>query len=174
MGRYRAPKPPSSKYITQEGFNSLRHELDTLWRVTRPKVIQLVSEAAAQGDRSENADYIYGKKQLRQIDSRVHFLRKRLDKITVVDSIPENQDKVYFSAWVKLVNNSGNIHCYRIVGPDEFNVEKSTISLDSPLSQQLIGKSLGDHIQVELPYKTEQYIILEINYTCNPCNEKKE
>ncbi len=174
MGRYRAPRPPSSKYITQEGFNKLREEVDTLWRVTRPKVTQLVSEAAAQGDRSENADYIYGKKQLRQIDSRIHFLRKRLDNIRVVDSIPDNLDKVYFSAWVKLENIKGEIQCYRIVGPDEFDIEKNTISLDSPLSQQLIGKSLGDKIQVQLPHNIEQYIILEINYTCNPCNEKKE
>ena len=102
MGRYRPPRQPGSKYITPEGFKALQEELDHLWKVKRPRVTQAVREAAAQGDRSENAEYIYGKKQLREIDSRVRFLRGRLDKITVVDTIPSNPEQVFFGAWIAL------------------------------------------------------------------------
>ena len=122
MGRWRPPGPKSSKYITPEGERKLTEELEYLWKVERPQVTARVAEAAAQGDRSENAEYIYGKKRLREIDSRVRFLRKRLDGITVANSIPDDQDKVYFGAFVTLEDEEGKEVEYRIVGPDEFNV----------------------------------------------------
>src|SRR5215510_12153548 len=119
MGRYRAPRPESSKYITPEGAATLRRELDELWRVKRPAVTKAVSEAAAQGDRSENAEYIYGKKQLAEIDRRVRFLRKRLTGIRVVDTTPSDTSKVYFGAWFELCGDDGETAEYRLVGPDE-------------------------------------------------------
>ena len=118
MTRYRRPQPPGSKYITPEGARRLRAELDDLWRVQRPQVTRAVSEAAAQGDRSENAEYIYGKKQLREIDRRVRFLRKRLDGIVVVDRPPDDPDRIFFGAWVQLVDDGGAERELRIVGPD--------------------------------------------------------
>src|SRR5215831_18585721 len=119
MGRFRRPEPAGSKYITPEGARRLKKELDELWRVERPRVTQAVSEAAAQGDRSENAEYTYGKRRLREIDRRVRFLRKRLDGMTVVDKPPSDPRRVFFGAWVKLEDESGTEIEYRIVGPDE-------------------------------------------------------
>ena len=123
MSRYRPPRKPGSFYITPEGHSSLKEELDDLWRTQRPQVTQAVSEAAAQGDRSENAEYIYGKKMLRQIDSRVRFLRMRLDQLTIVSTLPENTMCVYFGAWVTVEDEEGNETTWRIVGPDEFDLK---------------------------------------------------
>src|SRR5690606_19310893 len=122
-----------SQYITPEGAKRLRDELEHLWRVERPQVTQAVSEAAAQGDRSENAEYTYGKRRLREIDRRVRFLRKRLEGMVVVDRPPSDTSRVYFGAWVTLETESGTQECYRIVGPDEFDHEPGYISMDSPL-----------------------------------------
>lgn len=122
-----------SKYITPEGERQLTEELQYLWKVERPQVTARVAEAAAQGDRSENAEYIYGKKRLYQIDGRIRFLSKRLDGITVVNYIPDDQDKVYFGAFVTLEDEEGEEVEYRIVGPDEFNVVDGKLSMDSPL-----------------------------------------
>jgi len=174
MGRYRAPQPPSSKYITPAGFDSLNKELDILWKVTRPEVTRIVSAAAAQGDRSENADYIYGKRRLREIDSRIHFLRKRLDHIVVVNSAPSNLDRIYFAAWIELKKSDDVIQRYRIVGPDEYDLKQNLISLDSPLAKALIGKAVGDRIVITLPNGKEEYQILKISYTDNLDNECKE
>ena len=135
MGRYRPPRKPSSKYITPQGKAKIEEELRFLWKEKRPQITRSVSEAAAQGDRSENAEYIYGKKQLREIDSRVRFLSKRLDDMVVVDRIPDDDKKVFFGAWVELEDEAGNIKQYRIVGPDEFDVKKGLISMDSPLAR---------------------------------------
>src|SRR5579863_1980872 len=121
MGRFRAPAPAASKYITLEGERRLREELEELWRNERPKVTQAVAEAAAQGDRSENAEYTYGKRRLREIDRRVRFLRKRLDGMVVVDQPPADRNKVFFGAWVSLESEQGEESRYRIVGPDEFD-----------------------------------------------------
>src|SRR5215467_14191223 len=107
MGRYRPPQATGSKYITPQGARRLREELETLWRVERPRVTQAVAEAAAQGDRSENAEYTYGKRRLREIDRRVRFLRKRLDGMTVVDKPPTDRGRVYFGAWVTLEDEDG-------------------------------------------------------------------
>src|ERR1700744_3946890 len=135
MGRYRAPPIPGSQFIPPEGAARLRAELDQLWRIERPRVTQAVSEAAAQGDRSENAEYTYGKRRLREIDRRVRFLRKRLDGMVVVDQPPTDRNKVYFGAWVTVESNDGSQSRYRVVGPDEFDREPGYISMDSPLGR---------------------------------------
>lgn len=164
MGRYRPPPPPRSNYITAAGKSKLQEELDYLWRVKRPKVTRAVTEAAAQGDRSENAEYIYGKKQLREIDSRVRFLQKRLDVVTVVDAVPEDTDCVYFGAWVTLRDEAGEENEYRIVGPDEFDHVPGYISMDAPLAKALLKKRLHDEISVSLPSGTRVYCIINIRY----------
>jgi transcription elongation factor GreB len=164
MGRNRLPRPKSAAYITPEGAKRLREELDHLWRVKRPQVTQAVSEAAAQGDRSENAEYIYGKKQLREIDWRIRFLQKRLDELVVVDRQPDDANRVFFGAWVRLENETGKVVEYRIVGPDEFDLEKGLISIDSPLARALLKKSVDDEVTVDLPKGRTVYSILEIHY----------
>src|SRR5512140_3760400 len=137
-----------SNYITPEGAKRLRDELDWLWKEERPRVTQAVSEAAAQGDRSENADYIYGKRRLREIDRRVRHLTLRLDAVTVVSAPPTSTDRVFFGAWVLLENEAGDEVEYRIVGPDEFDVSKGHISMDSPMGRGLMGKRAGDEVAV--------------------------
>jgi len=164
MGRYRPPRPPSSKYITPEGKAKLEQELDYLWHKKRPAVTRALSAAAAEGDRSENAEYIYRKKQLREIDSRVRFLRKRLEDMVVVDSIPDDIRRVYFGAWVTLESEAGQECCYRIVGPDEIDPEKNLISMDSPLSKALMGKAIDADIEVETPNGTMVYYIIDVAY----------
>jgi len=164
MGRYRAPQAPGSKYITADGARRLKAELDELWRVERPRVTQAVSEAAAQGDRSENADYTYGKRRLREIDRRVRFLRKRLDGMVVVDQPPTDPKRVFFGAWVVLEAEDGAESRYRVVGPDEFDREPGYISMDSPLGRALLGKKLDDEFTVELPGGAKTFVIVEVQY----------
>ncbi len=164
MGRYRPPRKPSSKYITPEGKAAMEEELNFLWKVKRPRVTQSVSEAAAQGDRSENAEYIYGKKQLREIDSRVRFLSKRLDDMVVVERIPEDQKKVFFGAWVELENDEGQKKQYRIVGPDEFDLKQGFISMDSPLAKALLNKREGDDIEVQGPNGVMEHYLNKVQY----------
>jgi len=164
MGRYRPPQKPGSKYITPEGFRCLNDELSDLWKNKRPRVTQAVREAAAQGDRSENAEYIYGKKQLREIDRRVRFLRKRLENITVVDTLPGDTTKIFFGAWVELENEHGEILRYRIVGPDEFDPQRGFISMDSPVAQALMKKSVDDVITVNTPEGNTELCIVAIYY----------
>ena len=168
MGRYRAPQKPSSVYITPQGHKKLADELTYLWRDKRPKVTQAVSEAAAQGDRSENAEYIYGKKQLREIDWRVRFLRKRLDVLVVVDRIPDNTDKIFFGAWVELEDVNGEVCRYRIVGADEFDAGIGWISMDSPLARAIMHKQVDDEVTIELPGGLQTYLITDIRYTAFP------
>jgi transcription elongation factor GreB len=164
MGRFRPPQPPASKYITPDGARRLREELDELWRIERPRVTQAVSEAAAQGDRSENAEYTYGKKRLREIDRRVRFLRKRLDGMTVVDRPPSDPKRVFFGAWVSLENEAGDVVRYRIVGPDEFDMAPGYISMDSPLGRALLRKSLDDEFSLDLPEGRRTFVIVDIEY----------
>ncbi|MCA0891994.1 transcription elongation factor GreB [Microbulbifer agarilyticus] len=168
MGRWRPPRPRGSRYITPEGAARMRAEVKQLWEVERPRVTQAVSDAAKLGDRSENADYIYGKKRLREIDSRVRFLTKRLEEITVVDRIPDDQDKVFFGAWVTLEDEDGKEVRYRIVGPDEFNVKKGLISMDSPVARALLGKRLDDEIEIQQHEVWVTYYITDIEYPENP------
>lgn len=164
MSRYRPPSTPGSKFITPEGHARLSRELDELWRTERPRVTQAVSEAAAQGDRSENAEYTYGKKRLREIDSRVRFLRKRLDGMTVVDQPPSDRERVFFGAWVTLEDEHGTATRYRIVGPDEFDLAPGYVSMDAPLARSLLGKRLDDDITVRTPAGERTVTIVEIDY----------
>ncbi len=165
MSRWRPPVIPSSKYITPEGAQKLNEELQYLWKVERPSVTARVAEAAAQGDRSENAEYIYGKKRLREIDSRIRFLTKRLDDITIVDSVPDDQDRVYFGAYVTLEDEEGVEVEYRIVGPDEFNIDEGKLSMDSPLGKAMLGKEVDDEINISTPKGVKVYFVSKIRYS---------
>jgi len=142
----------------------LREELDQLWRKERPVVAQAVQDAAKNGDRSENGDYIYGKKRLREIDSRVRFLNKRLDEVQVVDQVPSDQSKVYFGAWVTLEDEAGEEQRYRIVGPDEFDLKQNKLSMDSPMARSLLGRRLDDEVVVKSPAGERRLYITEIDY----------
>ncbi|CDG88203.1 transcription elongation factor GreB [Xenorhabdus bovienii] len=153
-----------SNYITREGWHALDQELKYLWKVERPNVTQAVSDAAALGDRSENAEYIYGKKRLREIDRRVRFLSKRLDALQIVDPDPRQEGKVFFGAWVKVENEKAEEHIFRLVGPDEFDPAKKWISIDSPVARALLGKQVDDEITVMTPNGMAIYWILEIGY----------
>jgi transcription elongation factor GreB len=164
MGRYRPPRPESTKVITPEGAAALRRELDELWRVKRPAVTKAVAEAAAQGDRSENAEYIYGKKQLAEIDRRVRYLRKRLTGIRVVDQPPGDMGKAYFGAWFALRGSDGEVREYRLVGPDEFDFAPEYVSVDSPLGRSVLGKALGTTVAVHTPEGQRYYELVRIRY----------
>ncbi len=164
MSRYRPPAPPSSKYITPEGEKSLKEELRYLWKEERPRITQSVSEAAALGDRSENAEYIYGKKRLREIDRRVRYLDKRLEEITVVSSIPDDQSKIFFGAFVKLEDEDGKEYQYRLVGPDEIDPKKGYISIDSPMARALLGKRTQQEVIIHSPAGETAYYILSVDY----------
>jgi len=164
MSRYRPPTTPGSKFITPAGHARLSAELEQLWRIERPQVTQAVSEAAAQGDRSENAEYTYGKKRLREIDSRVRFLRKRLDGMTVVDRPPADPRKVFFGAWVTLEDESGACTRHRIVGPDEFDLAPGYVSMDAPFARSLLGKRLDDEVTIRTPAGERSVLIVAIDY----------
>lgn len=153
-----------SKFITPAGAARLRAELDELWRRERPQVTAAVAAAAAQGDRSENAEYIYGKRRLREIDRRVRFLRLRLAGMTVVERPPGDRERVYFGARVTLADAQGAQRVHRIVGPDEFDMGADYISMDAPLGRALLGRRLGEEIALELARGTEQLTILAIDY----------
>ena len=155
----------TSKYITPEGHARLTAELDDLWRIQRPKVVQAVAEAAALGDRSENAEYIYGKKMLREIDRRVRFLRKRLDGMTVVHQQPADTSRIFFGAWVELEDEEGLDMRLRIVGPDEFDPKRNWVSLDSPMARALLKRCEGDEICVRLPVGMRNYVITAVYYS---------
>jgi transcription elongation factor GreB len=156
--------PEGRRYITPHGRRALAAELERLWRDERPRVTREVAEAAAQGDRSENAEYIYGKKRLREIDRRIEFLTRRLDELTVVPPREDRPDRVYFGAWVVLEDEDGNVSKYQIVGPDEFDVAAGRISMESPLGRALLGRVCGDAIEVRRPKGAIAYVVREILY----------
>lgn len=161
--------PNRSNYITRSGFLALQAELDELWKEERPRVTEAVATAAALGDRSENADYIYGKKRLREIDRRIRFLTKRIDELTVVDAGPrKDADRVYFGAWIELEDEEGATLRYRLVGPDEFDAKAGRISVDSPVGRALMGQSLGANVLVRRPKGETVYTILSIDYSADP------
>ncbi|OLU29036.1 transcription elongation factor GreB [Pseudomonas sp. PA15(2017)] len=164
MSRYRPPRAAGTPLITPQGEARLRAELHELWHVRRPEVTRSVSEAAAQGDRSENAEYTYGKKMLREIDSRVRFLTKRLEKLKVVDTRPSDPDKVYFGAWVSVEDEDGVEARYRIVGPDELDLKLNLISIDSPLARALVGKGLDAEVRVQTPTGDKYWYIVAVDY----------
>jgi transcription elongation factor GreB len=165
MTRFRTSERQGSKYITPEGAQRMRAELEELWRIERPRVTQAVSEAAAQGDRSENAEYTYGKRRLREIDRRVRHLRKRLDGMVVVERPPSDPDRIFFGAWVTVEAEGGERSRHRIVGPDEFDREPGYISMDAPLARALMGKRRDDAVSVELPGKgPSAFTIVDVRY----------
>jgi transcription elongation factor GreB len=158
----------TKRYITPDGAKKLRTELDQLWRVERPRVTQEVSDAAAQGDRSENAEYIYGKRRLREIDRRVRFLSKRLEELTIVSEPPSDHTRVFFGAFVTVEDEDGDEVTYRIVGPDESSADGRSISMESPVAKALLGKRLGDEVTVRVPKGEVEYTIVGISYLPSP------
>ncbi|MFN2309742.1 MAG: transcription elongation factor GreB [Gammaproteobacteria bacterium] len=163
MSRYRPPQPKSSPYITPAGYLQLQTELSALW-TRRAGVTQALTAAAAEGDRSENAEYIYRKKELREIDRRIRYLQKRLPDLKVVEQLPSDRDRVFFGAWVALEDADGVLHRYRIVGPDEFDPQRGWISMDSPLARALFKRGLDEEIRVDTPQGPRTYWITEIRY----------
>ncbi len=154
-------------YITPQGLATLEAEFNHLVKVERPEVVRVVSWAASNGDRSENGDYIYGKRRLRQIDARLRFLLQRIDNAFVVDpALQENSEKVFFGAWVTLYHLENDTeHHYRIVGQDELEPSKGYISWVSPLAKAILGKQIGDNIRVQTPVGEEMYEILAVSYS---------
>ncbi|MEW6715208.1 MAG: transcription elongation factor GreB [Nitrospirota bacterium] len=153
-----------SPYITPAGQQRLSDELSCLWKVKRPQATQAVAEAAAMGDRSENAEYIYGKKRLREIDARIRFLAKRINELIVVDRMPADTSKVFFGAWVEIEDDNGNTYEYRIVGPDESDPDRNYISIDSPMAKALLRKAEGDEVIVNRPNGTSTFVVTSIRY----------
>ena len=164
MGRYRPPMPKGSPYITPEGKAALTEELRYLGETKRPEVTRALSEAAAEGDRSENAEYIYRKKQLREIDRRLRYLIKRLEVLKTVDQKPADLDRVFFGAWVELVNEEDVTVRYRIVGPDEIDTRQGLISIDSPMARAMLKKTAGDEVVVRTPGGEVYYEVTEVRY----------
>ena len=165
MSRWRPPAEKSTALITRAGHARLKTELDELWRVKRPEVVKALAAAAAEGDRSENAEYTYRKKQLGEIDRRVRYLSKRLPDLKVVDTAPSDREAVFFGAQVELENiASGETVNYRIVGPDETDAKRGWISIDAPLARVLLKKRIDDDIEVQLPSGTVRFAIIEVRY----------
>ena len=150
--------------ITRTGYEALRQELDDLWRVERPEVTKKVAWAASLGDRSENADYQYNKKRLREVDRRVRYLRKSLERLKVVDYHPEQQGKVFFGAWVDIANEAGDTLRFRVVGYDEIFGRKDYISIDSPMAKALLKKQVDDEALVQTPDGMTEWYIRAIEY----------
>lgn len=163
MSRYRPPAPKSSPYITRAGFETLQAESRALW-VKRREVTAALAAAAAEGDRSENAEYIYRKKQLRELDRRIRYLGKRLPELKVVEPRTDDTEQVFFGAWVTLEDEQGKEVCYRIVGADEFDPKRNWISIDSPMARALLKKQPDDEVSVETPQGMRHYVVLEVSY----------
>ena len=162
MGRWRPPAPKSSPYITPAGFEALQQELDGIW-VRRREVVKALAAAAAEGDRSENAEYIYRKKELAGLDRRIRYLQKRLPELTVVRET-HNGDKVFFGATVEVCNDDGETKTYRIVGADEADAKSSAISIDSPLAKALLGRQVDDEVTIAVGDSTSTACIVSIRY----------
>lgn len=163
MGRYRPPQPKQSPYITRAGYLRLETESKALW-VRRREVTKALAAAAAEGDRSENAEYIYRKKELRELDRRIRYLQKRLPDLQVVDSVPSNPEQIFFGAQVTLEDEAGAEYQYRIVGPDEFDPERGWISMDAPLARALLKRSVDDEVQVQTPGGERRYWVVSVSY----------
>jgi transcription elongation factor GreB len=163
MGRWRPAPAKSSPYITSAGFEILRSELDALW-IRRREVTLHLSAAAAEGDRSENAEYIYRKKELAGIDRRIRYLQKRLPELKIISTVPTNPEQVFFGAQVMLRLENGQEEQYRIVGPDEFDPSRNRISIDSPLARGLLKKTIDDEVVVTTPAGQTRYSIVDVSY----------
>ena len=169
MSRWRPPPEKSTALVTRAGHDRLKAELDQLWRVQRPEVVQALAAVAAEGDRSENAEYTYRKKQLAGIDRRVRYLGKRLPALKVVEQAPSDPDAVYFGAWVELERiDNGELARYRIVGPDETDAAAGWISIDSPLARALLKKRVDDEVHAQLPGGPARYAIIAVQYPDPP------
>ena len=164
MARWRPPAQRSSPYITPEGEQALKAELKELWLRRRQEVVPALRAAAAEGDRSENAEYIYRKKQLGEIDRKIHYISKRLEVIQVVECPPARRDRVFFGAQVEVEDEGGVSHEYFIVGADETDASLRRISIDSPLARALLGRSPGDQVSVSLPGRTADYVLIKVQY----------
>ena len=173
MGRYRAPDPPKAPYITPEGFERLVAEEQEIWP-RRNEVTAALSAAAAEGDRSENAEYIYRKKELASIDYRIRYLQRRIPALQVVHTLPENRQQVFFGAWVTLEDEEGNEIQYRLVGPDELNLHKQYISIDSPLAKALLKKLIDDEVEVNTPSGKRYYVIVDVQFNTGQANAALE
>ena len=166
-GSRRRTRPDESgkpSYVTREGYRRLEEEAERLWNVERPKLARAVAEAAAEGDRSENAEYIYGKKKLAEIDRRLAFLGKRLDVLTIVDQRPDDEGRVFFGAWVTLEDEDGDEVTYRLVGPDESDADRGYISVESPVAKALLKKEEGDEVTVRRPKGDKTFEIVRVRY----------
>lgn len=165
MSRWRPPVEHGTALVTPEGHARLKAELDELWRVRRPEVVKALAAAAAEGDRSENAEYTYRKKQLGEIDRRVRYLSKRLQVLRVVDTVPTDRDAVFFGASVEVEDIAdGTLARYRIVGPDETDAKLGWISIDSPLARAMLKKRVDDEFEAALPGGTRRYVIVAVEY----------
>ena len=164
MSSFRPATSKSAPYITADGAQNLRSELHQLWKIERPKVAQIIHEAAKNGDRSENGDYIYGKRRLREIDRRVRYLTKRIETVTVVNTLPNDRSRVFFAAFVTLESQAREKFEYRLVGADEINPQKNWISIDSPVARALLGRKTNDVIKTDTPNGTREFTILKIRY----------
>ena len=169
MGRWRPPAEHGTALVTPGGQARLKAELDDLWRVQRPEVVRALAAAAAEGDRSENAEYTYRKKQLAGIDRRVRYLGKRLQVLRVADTVPTDPEAVFFGAWVEVERlDSGELARYRIVGPDETDATLGHISIDSPLARVLLKKRVDDEVEAELPGGRVRFAIVGVDYATSP------
>lgn len=164
MGRWRAPLPKSSPYITAEGLQTLKAELNFLWSKRRPEVVRALAAAAAEGDRSENAEYQYRKRELAGIDRRVRYLQKRIPDLLAVSEHPSQLSTIFFGALVELEDEDGEVLSFRIVGPDEIDPEKQYISMDSPMAKQLMAKSLDDEVLVKTPDGDRYWTVVSVRY----------
>jgi transcription elongation factor GreB len=164
MTRWRAPQAASTAIITADGHRKLKTELDHLWRERRPEVVKALAAAAAEGDRSENAEYTYRKKQLGEIDRRVRYLSKRLETVRVVEQKPTDSAMIFFSAWFEVEDESGNAQRFRIVGPDETDPALGWISVDSPLARAALKRRVDDEIEAELPGGRRRFVVVAVSY----------
>ena len=166
MSRYRPPSTASTALITREGFERLREELNFLWKEKRPEVVKALAAAAAEGDRSENAEYTYRKKQLGEIDRRVRYLSKRLEVLKVIENFPSDPQAIFFGAWLEIEQQeNGELSRYRIVGPDETNAKLGWISIDSPLARAALKKRVDDEFEAQLPSGLIKFYILRVQYS---------
>jgi transcription elongation factor GreB len=164
MSRWRAPQAASTAVITADGYRRLRAELDHLWRELRPEVVRALTAAAAEGDRSENAEYIYRKKQLGEIDRRVRYLTKRLHALKVAEQRPNDHDAIYFGAWFELQDDAGRTQRFRIVGPDETDATLGWISVDSPLARAAMKRRVDEEFEAELPGGKRLFAVVAVSY----------
>ncbi len=165
--------PASARYITPEGFRRIAAEHERIWTVERPRIVAEVEAAAALGDRSENAEYLYGKRKLRELDRRLRFLSERMDALTVVEPRPHPDGRAFFGAWVTVEQEDGEARTYRLVGPDEFDVARGLISVEAPLGRSLLGRREGDTVTVHRPAGAAEVTILEVRWSREPARPSR-